>query len=305
MPTGACGISCDTCRLRVLGICSTCGSGRSREATQKLAAQVRFFSMACPILACAVERKIDYCPRDCREFPCDRFRESAYPFSEGYLAMQERRRAQACRQTPSGDQINVPEEYWRELEEADASRICANALARLHAPSGFILSFLNVKLWIDPETRRIHCRRRSAWERVDHPMLELVSLVYLLGAGPTALAGRMAGVSELKCSHFFVGPHTLRTQPLLNRYGNDPKGLQEAAERVGGEALDLADLSFEVTAFPRVPLYYLFWKGDEEFPPRLSILFDASIEKHLAADAIWGLVHLVSDELLFPWIGGS
>jgi hypothetical protein len=289
----------------VLGVCSTCGGGRSREATQKLAAQMRFFSMPCPILSCAVERRIDYCPRDCREFPCDRFRESAYPFSEGFLAMQERRRAQAWRQTPSGEQITVPQEYWKELEQADASRVCEHALAKLHAPSGFILSFLNVKLWVDTESRRVHCRRRGIWERMDHPMLELISLVYLLGAKPATLAGRMVGAAELKCSHFFAGPHTLRTQPLLNRYGGDLEGFREAAERVGGAALDHADASYELTVFPRIPLYYLFWAGDEEFPPRLSILFDASIEKHLGGDAIWGLVYLVSDELLFPWIGGS
>jgi hypothetical protein len=265
MPTGACGISCDVCRLHVLGICSTCGGGRSREAAQKLAAQVRFFSMPCPILGCAVERRIDYCPRDCREFPCDRFRESAYPFSEGYLSMQERRRSQACRQTPSGDPITVPPEYWKELEQSDVSVLCDRALAKPHAPSGYILSFLNMKLWIDTETRRIHCRRRGAWERVDHPMLELISLVYLLGARPETLAGRMVGVTELKSSHFFAGPHTLRTQPLLNRYGHDPAGFREAAARVGGTTLELADASYELTAFPRIPLYYLFWEGDEEF----------------------------------------
>ena len=32
--------------------------------------------------------------------------------------------------------------------------------------------------------------------------------------------------------------------------------------------------------------------------PHLSILFDRSIESHLSADAIWGLVNLVSKELL-------
>ena len=32
MPTGACGIDCNTCRLNVQGRCSTCGSGTSPEA---------------------------------------------------------------------------------------------------------------------------------------------------------------------------------------------------------------------------------------------------------------------------------
>ena len=43
MPTGACGINCDVCKLQLLGLCSTCGSGRSQEAQRKLAAQKAAF----------------------------------------------------------------------------------------------------------------------------------------------------------------------------------------------------------------------------------------------------------------------
>ncbi len=63
--------------------------------------------------------------------------------------------------------------------------------------------------------------------------------------------------------------------------------------------MDLADAAYRLTPLPKIPLYYLLWEGDEEFKPNLSILFDRSIERHLSADAIWGLVILVSDALLF------
>ena len=68
--------------------------------------------------------------------------------------------------------------------------------------------------------------------------------------------------------------------------------------KIGGEPQNLADAGFKILTFPKVPLYYLLWRGDEEFNPRLSVLFDRSVEKHLSADAIWGLVSLVSDALL-------
>ena len=42
----------------------------------------------------------------------------------------------------------------------------------------------------------------------------------------------------------------------------------------------------------------LVLEGDEEFPPRMSVLFERSIEETLAADAIWGLVNRVSTALL-------
>ena len=112
------------------------------------------------------------------------------------------------------------------------------------------------------------------------------------------LAQEMISVQDLKNAHFFVGPHELKVKPLLTRYGEDLEGFKKAAERVGGEALDLADIAYEFLPLPKVPLYYLLWAGDEEFQPNLSILFDRSVEHHLAADAIWGLVNLVSEVLL-------
>jgi hypothetical protein len=45
-------------------------------------------------------------------------------------------------------------------------------------------------------------------------------------------------------------------------------------------------------------VYYLFWQGDAEFDPRISVLFDRSIEEVFSADAIWGLVSRVSTALL-------
>ena len=60
----------------------------------------------------------------------------------------------------------------------------------------------------------------------------------------------------------------------------------------------MADAAYMLLPFPRVPLYYLLWKGDAEFEPRMTVLFDRSIEKVFAADAIWALVNRVSTALL-------
>jgi len=197
--------------------------------------------------------------------------------------------------------VKVPTQYWEELKERDAEKVCENASARNHPPMGLLLPFLKEYLLVDKDNRCLRRQSHGHWERVENPLLELVCLVYLLNVGPEPLSQEMVSVKELKNAHFFTGPHELKIQPLLGRYGNDLEGFKEAAERVGGEILDLSDAGYKFEAFPKVPLYYLFWKGDEEFKPRLSVLFDRSIEHHLAADAIWGLVNLVSDVLLsFP-----
>ena len=113
------------------------------------------------------------------------------------------------------------------------------------------------------------------------PLLELILLVYLLNAKDEALAQEMITVQQLKDAHFFQGPHDLHTRPLIERYGRDRKAFRDAAASLGGVAIDAGDAGFRIQALPRVPLYYLLWEGDDEFEPRLSVLFDRSIEKHL------------------------
>lgn len=196
--------------------------------------------------------------------------------------------------TPLGQTVQVPIQYWEDLAARDSEEICRTALAEAHPPEGLLLNFLNEPFLVDLRERCVKRAKAGTWEKAGHDLLELIILVYLLGAKDEPLAQEMITVQELKDAHFFQGPHELHTGPVLQRYGRDREGFKEAARSLGADPLDLADAAFRIQAFPRVPLYYLLWEGDEEFEPRLSVLFDRSVERHLSADAIWGLVHLVT-----------
>jgi hypothetical protein len=196
------------------------------------------------------------------------------------------------------EKIIVPPQYWEELKKEDLYRLCRQLHVVACPPDSFILSSLGREILVDRAEACLKSRRSGSWAKIDHPLLELLVLVYFLKAGPGPIDHEMIGVQQLKDSHFFQGPHEFRLESLLARYGFDPKGFKDAAEFLGGQPITLADISYRIPALPKVPLYYLFWEGDEEFEPRISILFDRSVEKHLSADAIWGLVNLVSDALL-------
>lgn len=298
MATGACGIQCDACALHARGICSTCGPGTSPEAARKLEAQVRLLGGPCPILACAVERGVDHCPRDCEEFPCGIFASSPYPYSSGYLDMHRRRRAEPPPdRTPSGEHVEVPGEYWDQLLTRNIPVICSNSGAREH-PEGILLPFLKEYLLLDIESRALQHQEHTQWKRSLDPLLELICLLYLLHASPAREKGKLAGARELKNGHFFTGPHELDTRPLLEVFARDGSAFHKAARRLEGEAVDLADISYRFQVFPKVPVFLLLWEEDGEFPARLTPLFDSSIEEHLAADAIWGLFNLLTKRLL-------
>ena len=112
------------------------------------------------------------------------------------------------------------------------------------------------------------------------------------------LGGTSSG-HDISHAHFFWGPHELKTAPLAERFGEDPQGFGRAAAAMGGKPVTgLADAAFQLPAFPRVPVTYLLWLGDEDFPAEVGVLFDRSIEHHLSADGIYGTVVLVSDAIL-------
>ena len=300
MATGACGINCDVCRLNVIGICSTCGSGTSPEALKKRDAQIRLFGQACAILECAILNKYPYCLRDCHAFPCENFDNGPYPFSQAYLNMQARRREEKPPlRAPYGDKVEIPPEYWDDLAQRKVDMLCLDALCQAHPPEGVLLKVLTEEILVDLESKCLKRSNQGVWEQTDDPFLELLVLVYLRNVTPFPVSREMVSINDLKDAHFFQGPHELKTRPLLNRFGDDRRAFINAAEKLGGERLDLADVAYGLYPFPKVPIYYLLWEGDEDFAATLSILFDKSIERHLAADAIWGTVNMVSDALLW------
>ncbi len=200
-------------------------------------------------------------------------------------------------QLASADLIKVPSHYWEALWHEKQDKLRLNALARSHS-KGFIVRFLNEDLLLDREHRCLRRLRGNQWKPFNYPLLELIALVYLLNAGPQFPEDTLVSTAELRNAHFFQGPHELKTGSLIKRYGHDIEGFSARAMFLGGEAQEMADAAYKLPALPKVPLYYLLWEGDEEFGAHLSILFDRTVESHLPADGIWGLVALVSDAFL-------
>lgn len=301
MPTGACGINCDVCKLRLLGTCSTCGSGKSPEARRKLEAQKRIFGGYCTILACASMNQKAYCMRDCDAFPCENFTLGPYPFSEGFLNMQSRRLNEIPPAfDPHGHRVEVPLEYWKKLQHKDPAALSNLILGRPDDTGGLVIRFLNEDILVDIKSNCLRRQHEEKWEKTDDPLLELVILLYLLNVKTMHPLGKeMVSKKDLKEAHFFVGSHDLNLNPLLERYKDDMEGFCRAAEFREGEPLEMADAAYKLLPFPRVPLYYLFWKGgDAEYETRIDVLFDRSIEEYFAAGTIWGLVNRVSQALL-------
>ena len=78
-------------------------------------------------------------------------------------------------------------------------------------------------------------------------------------------------------------------KPLLEMFGRDPDFYLEVATFMGGIPVSLGDVSVQFQAFPLVPITHVLWRGDEEFDPDASILFDETISEHLSTEDIAAL----------------
>jgi hypothetical protein len=301
MATGACGINCDVCQLNLLGQCSSCGPGRSDLAAAKSAAQKRMFGHPCAILECARLNHIDYCPRDCPSFPCDNFIGSNYPYGRGFLDMQRRRRCQGPPAVdPSGRAIEISSSLWDALGRRNMGQVVNFTLGDIDSGSGHLrFRFLNRDILVDPHRRCLMEKRDQGWVKLVMPLLELTVLEYLSRVDRLYPLGReMVSADELKDAHYFSGRSRLKKASLLARYSDDPNGFAGAGRWLDGRPEKMGDVAFRLNPFPRIPVYYLLWLGDGEFSPRISILFDRSIESVLSSPAIWSLVTLCTYYLL-------
>ena len=209
--------------------------------------------------------------------------------------LQERPPAYA----PDGSRVNVAPAYWDDLKQKDINAMCNLTLFTPVTPGQAVFRFLNEDVMIDIENCCLKRKTDDQWVVSDDPLLELVTVLYLINVDDIYPMGKdIVGVKDLKEAHFFQGPHELRTDPLLKRYGSNLKGFRQAAEYLGGEPKDMADAAYKLAPFPRINLYFLLWQGDEEFPPQVTALLDRPVERVLAADAIWALINRVTTALL-------
>lgn len=115
--------------------------------------------------------------------------------------------------------------------------------------------------------------------------LSLLLLHYLVHADGHPLAVCWVAFRELPDGLIYDQAFRRRVEPpLLAHFGDRPERLRVAATALGGEALPLGDLAFRFDALPKVPLALIWHRGDEEFPPAFSLLFDGAAGHYLPTE---------------------
>lgn len=133
---------------------------------------------------------------------------------------------------------------------------------------------------------------------------KILLLHYVIQAKGTPLAVKSITYKELpEGISYFRTFHKRAIKPFLDHFGRQPAKLTEVARELGGAKADYGDVAVTINAFKRVPITFVLWKGDEEFPPDGSIIFDATVSDYLSIEDInvlceriaWKLVRLLKE----------
>jgi hypothetical protein len=182
---------------------------------------------------------------------------------------------------------------WEGFAQADSSEeICRRSGAQFDESSGsYLIAFLQEHYRIVPSNLAVEPVSGPIPEGAPSIDLQVILITYLLNAQEIPLTDKLVAGSSLKGGQcFFQGAHGFPLDPLLAQYGRDIEGFLNRGVSLGATQERYGDAGLRFAALPRVPVVMVLWGGDEEFPPRLSVLFDASIDQHLPLDVITGLV---------------
>jgi hypothetical protein len=128
---------------------------------------------------------------------------------------------------------------------------------------------------------------------------KILILHYLAQAKGIPIANKSIAFKELpEGANYFPTFSKRSVEPLVSHFGKEPHRLISAAEKLGGNKADYGDAAVTISAFSRVPVTLVLWQGDEEFPPRGNILFDATISSYLSTYDITALCETITWKLV-------
>ena len=132
-----------------------------------------------------------------------------------------------------------------------------------------------------------------------HGAMTVLVLHYLITSKPTTLRNKLISYRELPNGMVFYSAfRSIAINPIAQEFGNNLNRFEERANVLGGRKVKLGELAFEFKIFPRVPVTYVLWGGDEEIPASANILFDESAQEQLHTEDLAEVGEVITHQLI-------
>ena len=128
---------------------------------------------------------------------------------------------------------------------------------------------------------------------------KILILHYLTTAKGTPLSNKIITYKELpEGVNYFPTFYKRAIKPLVTHFGNEPQELLNCAIILGGYEANYGDVAVTISAFSRVPITLVLWKGDDELTPEGNIIFDSNISDYLSTEDINVLCETIAWKLI-------
>jgi hypothetical protein len=188
--------------------------------------------------------------------------------------------------------------HWTDLRDRPLDQILRREGVKV-APDGKAIevAFLDGLYRIDAEAETI-AELSPTPNRPLREEFQILLIRYLVAEYGGPPDGRDASEKDLPGGvTFFQGPHALHVRPIAVRFGRDPDGFEALGKAFGAEFRNYGDKSVRFYPFPLIPVTYVLWTADDEFPASVSVLFDSSITRWFALDMVFTLVMVLTERI--------
>lgn len=189
--------------------------------------------------------------------------------------------------------------HWEDLRSRSEEQILGRAGVRAAADGkGYEVHFLNSVYVVNPVAERI-VELSPNPQRALPEEFQILLIRYLVAKNGGPLEGKEVSEKDFPGGvTFFQGPHALNVAPIVKLYGRDPEALESRGRELAAVPVPHGDKAMRFLPFPLMPVTYVLWKADEEFPASVSVLFDKSISRWFELDMIFTLVLVLTERIV-------
>jgi hypothetical protein len=195
-----------------------------------------------------------------------------------------------------GEAIERAHQAWQESMSRQIDVLRAEVQTkhpgRLAVNCGGTLEDQKIRLQYWGQEYEISCTDLKAYKRSDGSECSVYDsgmlLYYLREADGTPLADHWIGYRELPGGNFYGQAFQGYSGDRLARmFGKTPDVYMKAAQELDGMTLPgLPGVAYAYLPLPRIRLASILYPGDDEFPARASVLFDAAACHYMTTDGL-------------------
>jgi hypothetical protein len=173
----------------------------------------------------------------------------------------------------------------------------ADLSGALYRDNTIILQYCNLPLAVNYPRGEINFLERGKNSTTEENLQEKLSteekvviLQYLTRASGLPVRGQWLSFLDLRGGPLHWKPFQKEAlEPLAKKYYSKKDQFLKLAFEHGGSPLEQGDAGVVIPVFPRIPLAFILWEGDEEFAPRSTILYDSVAETYLDTAGLYVL----------------